>query len=344
LPLRAAAFGRCPQPCPALFGHNGRVNETQPASHIFAGEYLDRAARLRTDTDYLQAAREDPQSLYVPVWRGKSLLTGPGERRALWLSAQRLRELGADPGAGIFLGLRDQRAVFALEIGDAGNLAEDGEFIDLWRTAQGLPKDEAGILAYAKAMVEWHRSHRFCGRSGEPNVAASGGHLLLGARGARQFPRVDPAIIVLVTHDERCLLGRQQAWPEAHFSTIAGFVEPGESLEDAVRREVWEETNVELASVSYHSSQPWPFPSSLMVGYRAVAATTAILCNDQELADARWFSREELASGFPRLPPATSISFSLIESWFDERDGPDLRAVLGERRGDPAFGRRASSE
>ena len=320
------------------------MNDLQHDKHIFTGEYLDRAARLRTDAGYLEAARDDLQTRYVPVWRGKSLLAGGSKPRAVWLSVNELRTLGADPADGIFLGLKDQQAVFALEMQDAHGLADQGEFLELWRTAQGLPRDEAGILAYAKAMVEWHRTHRYCGRSGEPNVAASGGHLLLGGEGARQFPRVDPAIIVLVAHDDRCLLGRQQTWPKEHYSTIAGFVEPGESLEDAVRREVWEETNVELASVNYHSSQPWPFPSSLMVGYRAMAQTTDIRCNDQELADARWFSREDLASGFPRLPPTTSISFSLIESWFDEGAGPDLRQALGDRASDPAFGRRAGTE
>lgn len=319
------------------------MNERPTDDHVFAGEYLDRAARLRADARYLDAAREDPSSIFVPVWRGKSLLTSRGDPRAVWLSAAELRELTADPTDSIFLGLKDERAVFALAIKDPAALCEGGEFLELWRAAHDLPREEAGILAYAKAMVEWHRTHRYCGRSGAPNVTAKGGHILLGGEGARQFPRVDPAIIVLVAFQDRCLLGRQQKWPEEHYSTIAGFVEPGESLEDAVRREVWEETNVELADVSYHSSQPWPFPSSLMVGYRAVARTTDIACNDQELADARWFSREELSSGFPRLPPVTSISFSLIESWFDETGSHRLRQVVAAQGRDTAFGRRASS-
>jgi NAD+ diphosphatase len=310
-------------------------------SHVFAGDYLDRAARLRSDPEYLEAARQDPESLFVPVWQGKNLLSSQQKPRAVWIDAAALAAAGADPGTGIFLGLRDSRAVFAVDVAAGGTLAPRGEFLELWRAAHTLPVDEAGILAYAKAMVEWHRRHLFCGRSGEPNVAAEGGHLLVGGQGSRQFPRVDPAIIVLVSHGPCCLLGRQRSWPEEHYSTIAGFVEPGESLEDAVRREVWEETNVELDTVSYHSSQPWPFPSSLMVGYRAAAKSTAIACNDGELADARWFSRDQLASGFPRLPPPTSISFGLIESWFDEHDGPRLRQLVAERDLHKPFGRRA---
>ena len=319
------------------------MTTASPITHVFAGEYLDRAARLRSDREFLQAAHTDPSSVYVPVWRGKNLLTDPDGSQAVWLSPKALEALALDPAQAIFLGVANERAVFALHVVDGEALKERGVFMELWRTAHQLPTDQAGILAYAKAMVEWHRSHRYCGRSGEPNVATEGGHLMLGGDGARQFPRVDPAIIVLVSHGPQCLLGRQRKWPPEHYSTIAGFVEPGESLEDAVRREVWEETNVELAAVSYHSSQPWPFPSSLMVGYRATAKSTAIALNDDELADARWFTREELTGGFPRLPPPTSISFSLIESWFNECGGRTLREVLADQELHRPFGRRADN-
>jgi NAD+ diphosphatase len=129
------------------------------------------------------------------------------------------------------------------------------------------------------------------------------------------FPRVDPAIIVLVAHGDRCLLGRQASWPEARYSTIAGFVEPGESLEDAVRREVYEETNIRVGEVTYHSSQPWPFPSSLMLGFTAEATSTDIELNDGELEDARWFTRDDLRSGFPKLQFRISISRKLVDHW-----------------------------
>ena len=134
------------------------------------------------------------------------------------------------------------------------------------------------------------------------------------------FPRVDPAIIVLVSDGERCLLGRQASWPEARYSTIAGFVEPGESLEDAVRREVYEETNIHVGGVSYHSSQPWPFPSSLMLGFHAEATSSEIVLNDAELEDARWFTREDLASDFPKLPFRISIARRLVDHWIAQGD------------------------
>jgi NAD+ diphosphatase len=134
------------------------------------------------------------------------------------------------------------------------------------------------------------------------------------------FPRVDPAIIVLISDGERCLLGRQENWPEGRYSTIAGFVEPGESLEDAVRREVYEETNIRVGQVTYHSSQPWPFPSSLMLGFMAEANSDDIALNDGELEDAQWFTRKELRSGFPKLPFRISIARRLVDQWLDDGD------------------------
>ena len=131
------------------------------------------------------------------------------------------------------------------------------------------------------------------------------------------FPRVDPAIIVLVSDGDRCLLGRQPSWPEGMYSTVAGFAEPGESLEDAVRREVYEETNVHVGEVRYHSSQPWPFPSSLMIGFLAQATSSEIRLNDAELEDAQWFTREDLRSDFPKLPSSVSIARRLVDHWDD---------------------------
>jgi NAD+ diphosphatase len=148
---------------------------------------------------------------------------------------------------------------------------------------------------------------------------------------AEQFPRLDPAIIVLVTDGERALLGRQASWPAGRYSTIAGFVEPGESLEDAVAREVLEETGVQVLDATYHSSQPWPFPSSLMIGYMATAAAGSGIRTDDELEDARWFSRDDIAAGTPLLPPSQSVSFRLIEDWFDAESRVPLRATPGLR-------------
>ncbi len=146
---------------------------------------------------------------------------------------------------------------------------------------------------------------------------------------SEQFPRIDPAIIVLISDGERALLGRQASWPLGRYSTIAGFVEPGESLEDAVSREVFEETGIDIDRVEYHSSQPWPFPASLMLGFTAHAVTTEIHLRDNELEDAQWFTRADLASGKPLVPPNVSISFRLIEDWFNAGGGPRLRENLG---------------
>jgi NAD+ diphosphatase len=195
-----------------------------------------------------------------------------------------------------------------------------------------LPADEAGLLGYARAMIFWRRQNRFCGVCGASTTAARGGHVLVCTNPAcrhEHFPRTDPAIIVLISDGERALLGRQAAWPAGRYSTIAGFVEPGESLEDAVAREVFEETGVQVDLIEYHSSQPWPFPSSLMLGFTAHAVTTEVRLHDQELEDARWFTRAELAAGYPKIPPNISISFRLIEDWFDAGGGPRLREIHG---------------
>jgi NAD+ diphosphatase len=193
-----------------------------------------------------------------------------------------------------------------------------------------LPADSASLLAYARALGLWRARHRFCGVCGAPNGPARAGHVMRCTRSGcchETFPRLDPAIIVLVTSSdgERALLGRQASWPAGRYSTIAGFVEPGESLEDAVIREVEEETGVRVGDVQYDSSQPWPFPSSLMLGFRAVARTHEITLRDGELEDARWFSRADIAAGHPALPPAGAISARLIDGWFDSESQPPRR-------------------
>jgi NAD+ diphosphatase len=184
-----------------------------------------------------------------------------------------------------------------------------------------LAPDSASLLAYARALSLWKSRHRYCGVCGAPNLPARAGHVLHCSRaecGNESFPRLDPAIIVLVTDatGERALLGRQASWAPGRYSTIAGFVEPGESLEDAVVREVAEETGILVGDVEYEASQPWPFPSSLMLGFRAVARTHDITLHDGELEDARWFTRADLASGTPGLPPAGAISTRLIDRWY----------------------------
>lgn len=310
-----------------------------PRSHpnVLAGPYLNRAAEWRKDEARLRAALEDPATLVVPVWRTNSLvLQTENSFSAYFLEARSL--LGnVDASEVILLGEFRERACFAVELPPETEPRIDAsaQFRDLRRIAGQLPSDEAGVLAYARAMITWRERHRFCGKCGAPTIATQAGHVLACTNPdckSQQFPRIDPAIIVLIHDGERALLARQAAWPLGWYSTIAGFVEPGESLEDAVVREAREETGLIIDTVDYHSSQPWPFPSSLMLGFIAHAATTDIDLRDAELEDARWLTREQLAAGEVAFPPPHSISFRLVEEWYDSAGGKPLRETATIRR------------
>jgi NAD+ diphosphatase len=306
--------------------------------NVFAGPYLDRVAHLRKDAAYVAGALGDPASLLVPVWRSRSLLIRGEHGWAARLVSSRSELRAQVPDSElVLLGHFRGHACFAVEIeGEApqSTLPEGTTFEDLRLAGGELPVDEAGLLAYARAMVHWRRRHRHCGRCGSRTESTNAGHVMKCTNtdcGEEHFPRLDPAIIVLVTDGERALLGRQAAWPAGRYSTIAGFVEPGESLEDAVAREVLEETGVAVLDAAYHSSQPWPFPSSLMIGFTATAAASSVPRADEELEDARWFTRDEIASGFPGLPPPQSVSFRLIEDWYDAGSAVPLRQTPGLR-------------
>jgi NAD+ diphosphatase len=288
--------------------------------NIFAGAFVDRSGHRRKDPEWLSAAIESLDSRFVPIWGDKCLALGEPFRLVL---------LGRDDVGDflptedtIFLGIFNDRPVFAVAIDGSidAPFGSVGEFHDLRYLGSVLPVEEANLAAHARALVLWHGIQRHCGVCGSPSRAESGGNTRICTSDVcttQVFPRVDPAIIVLVSSGDRCLLGRQQGWPEGRYSTIAGFVEPGESLEDAVRREVAEETNIVVGEVRYHSSQPWPFPSSLMLGFSAVAHTSDIKLNDGELEDARWFTRKELRSGFPKLPYRLSIARRLVDGWLE---------------------------
>ena len=315
-----------------------------PVPNVFAGPYLDRAAHLRKDVEFVAAAARDPRSLLVPVWRSRSLVRreADGWSAGLVEARHELRQTIGDDDL-VMLGRFRDVVCFAVEVqGDAPptTLPAATSFEDLRIVGGNLPADEAGLLAYARAMVLWRRRHRHCGTCGAPTTVASAGHVMRCSNascGDEQFPRLDPAIIVLVTDGEQALLGRQAAWPAGRYSTIAGFVEPGESLEDAVLREVLEETGVTVVDARYHSSQPWPFPSSLMIGFTATAAPGAVAKADEELEDVRWFSRADIAAGDVGLPPPQSVSFRLIEDWYDSAASIPLRQTPGVRLwGDPS--------
>jgi NAD+ diphosphatase len=301
-------------------------------SNILAGPYLDRAAHLRSDPARFARALADERSRAVPVWNSRNLIVEGEAPRAALLELAAIPEERRNGNELILLGRFGDADIFTYEVEaqEPPQLQAGTRFEDLRMLAAVLPVEDAGLLGYARGMVLWRARHRFCGTCGAATLAAKGGHVLVCTNPAcrhEQFPRIDPAIIVLVSDGERALLGRQAAWPAGRYSTIAGFVEPGESLEDAVAREVFEETGIRADQIQYHSSQPWPFPSSLMLGFMAHAQTTLIQMRDDELEDARWFTRADLASGRPIVPPSVSISFRLIEHWFDAGGGKKLREL-----------------
>ncbi len=286
--------------------------------NIFAGAFVDRSGHRRKDPRWLEEAAKSPESRFVPVWGDKCLANGEPLHTVL-LERAAVDDI-LDSQEPIFLGMYQGHPAFAVGIDDKldAPFTDLGEFRDLRFLGSVLPVDEANLVAHARALVLWHRLQQFCGVCGAPSRVESGGNTRICCNdecGMQIFPRVDPAIIVLVSQSDSCLLGRQPSWPEGRYSTIAGFVEPGESLEDAVRREVAEETDIDVGEVRYHSSQPWPFPSSLMLGFTAHAVSREIALNDGELEDAKWFTREDLRSGFPKLPYRLSIARRLIDNW-----------------------------
>lgn len=292
-------------------------------TNVFAGAFVDRNGERRKDADWLAEATQHTDTVFVSVW-GDRCLVGGDPLHIVLLKRHQIENF-VDEQNLIFLGLFRDVPAFAVAIDKDVNppYAELGEFQDLRYLGTVLSPDEANLAAHARALVLWHGTQMFCGicsSSARPNTGGNSRVCMNAECGREIFPRVDPAIIVLVTDGDKCLLGRQASWPEGRYSTVAGFVEPGESLEDAVRREVYEETNVRVANVQYHSSQPWPFPSSLMLGFVAEADSNIvneIRMNDGELEDAQWFTRKELRSGFPKLPFQISIARRLIDAWIE---------------------------
>jgi NAD+ diphosphatase len=302
--------------------------------NFYAAGGLDRVGPMRKNPDWLKAQLAAETSRFVPIWRAQHLVRDSGgspEPILLDLpTAMPLILGGVEP---MLLGLDGGIAHFALDLSAEetpldrlgyGTLAlEDGpRFQDLRAFGPLLPQRTGSLLAYARGLAHWHSRHRFCGVCGSPTIGAEAGHVRICISPdckTHHFPRTDPAVIMLVTDGDNMLLGRQAVWMKGMYSTLAGFVEPGESLEEAVAREVKEESGIEVEDAIYHSSQPWPFPSSIMLGFYATAKTREINLNDKELEDARWFSRDwvrnHVDDEFFRLPRKDSISRRLIEDW-----------------------------
>ncbi len=312
--------------CGSLRGMSDRPN-------VYAGVPLDRAAHRRKNEDWLKEAWRAPSTRLLPVWRSRSFVTGPAD-------AVRAVLVPVDPGLDavpIFLGLLTEgeqagAAIFAIDLPGEESpeslppLAGLGRFEDLRAVGPLMPEGEAAFCAYARGMAWWNARHCFCGVCGAPAASAEAGHVRIctdPSCAAHHFPRTDPAVIMLV-HDgaDRMVLGRQKQFPPGVHSVLAGFVEPGESLEEAVAREVLEEVGLTVTDVRYRSAQPWPFPSSLMLGFTARATSFDIATDQDELESARWFDRAFLRDHTPsddfRLARRDSIAHRLIREWIAE--------------------------
>lgn len=312
----------------------------------FGGSSLDRAGEIRSKPEALAAARADETARAVLFWRGKPLIRTerPAELMRLELGHPVLAQAEADP---ILLGREDGAPVFAFDLSSWSperldqsqlgafldqseqrhpDLPDDTAFVELRRVMTWLSPRDAELAATGKAIIGWHDSHGFCAKCGAPSKIVMGGWQRdCPTCGASHFPRTDPVVIMLITRGNSVLMGRSPGWPEGMYSLLAGFVEPGETLEAAVRREVFEETGVRVGEVGYLASQPWPFPASLMFGCRGEAISKEITIDPVEIEDALWISREEMMEAFagrhPKLLPARkgAIAHFLLENWLADR-------------------------
>lgn len=312
------------------------MSRLSPPPNVYAGNAFNRCAERRRDEDWLAEVVDSPSACFLPLWQGLSLVAGGVQQPSLALLGQHCCLQSIPLHERVFLGEFRGKYCFAVELQGATFPLDSkyGEFHELRNVGGQMDRDEAGLLGYARALLLWRNKHRYCGRCGAVTRSIHAGHTLKCTStdcGLSHFPRLDPAIIVLITAGERVLLGRQAQWPTGRYSTIAGYVEWAESIEEAVIREVQEETGVLVDELEYHSSQPWPFPSSLMLGFIARAVTLDITRRDGELEDARWFTRDDIASGSMILPDFHALSFRLIETWYNRGAVRPLRAEWADR-------------
>ncbi|HKF30548.1 MAG TPA: NAD(+) diphosphatase [Candidatus Binataceae bacterium] len=299
----------------------------------FAGNPLDRASEKRLEAKWIESRLHDPTSLIFPMWRLEPFLLGPENSpppiQLGLLKPGLVDTLAAEGAPCIFLGLDGDRAVFALDISAADNPAKEGPlaglgfFRDARAAGQMVSIKEAAILAQAKALIDWHQRHGFCPKCGAPTRLMDAGYRRLCDKcDSEHFPRVDPVVIMLATDGDACLVGRGKLFPQGMFSALAGFIEPGETIEEAVRRELMEEASVKVGEVSYWATQPWPFPSSLMIGCFAKATSRDVKVDQSELAEVRWIERKvarELIEGKRAdgimVPPPIAIAHHLIKAF-----------------------------
>ena len=310
--------------------------------NFFSHNPLNRFSEMRPDDGYMRQLWQCQEARVLVVHDSNSLIkeTETGKLAAV-LGQQEAEELAKLAEVQVYLGSEEKVPYFALGFKGMqekllGILGEEYLLADLRTTALDLPPFDGALLAYARGMVYWNLHHQFCANCGSITYSTHAGHVrqcINEACNRHHFPRTDTAVIVVISEGDACLLGRQAAWPKGMYATIAGFLEPGETLEQAVAREAQEETGVALQSITYHSSQPWPFPSSIMVGFSATARNRNLNLDNDELEDARWFTRSEIAAGLQdgslRLPPLISIAYRLIRDWYNADSAIKLEELTG---------------
>ncbi len=296
----------------------------------FSGGHLDRAEPRRNDEAWLGRLLEHDDTRFLPLWRLQVLVREDDPSRLAWATGA-VREAAVPETGAVLLGLDGEVAHFAVDVSPLADpdaeLGLDGaaRFEELRGAAARMRAQDASVAAQARHLIDWHTRHRFCPGCASSTRPVMGGYARRCFEcDTEHFPRTDPVAIMLVVRDDRCLLGRQASWPMPLFSALAGYVEPGETLEEAVRREVLEEVGVRVSAVHYQASQPWPFPASLMLGCRGEALDDEIRVDRREIEDARWFTRNQLRSALVKptaelaLPPPLAIAHHLVRAWLDE--------------------------
>jgi NAD+ diphosphatase len=300
-----------------------------PVLNTFAGNPLDRAGDFRNTPEWLVEQAANVEALAMAFWAGKPLLEDhPDGPRLAWLDLKHAQKLAPEPHQTLFLGLWKSAPVFAVELEGPMDPAEGpvrglGAFTEMREAAAVLSGADSAMAGGAKSLFDWHRRHGFCANCGVATRTTAGGwRRVCPSCEAEHFPRVDPVTIMLPVFEGRCLLGRQAAWPAGRMSALAGFLEPGETIEEACAREIMEEAGLTVTAVRYHSSQPWPFPSQLMIGLIAEVSDDNATPDQTELEAVAWLTKDEARAVLAgqhaiKTPPPFAIARTLLQAWVD---------------------------